>query len=389
MEQDIEILYKKMGKEVIHNKKDNSLIYLDNGFHCSGVYLDEVYKSSFWTIPASIVLTIPAKNILLLGGGGGCMVQTFRKIYRDVHIDVVDIDSNVEDIFDLFCQNCHTDVRNISLIIDDAFNYLKQTRKTYDFIVVDIFCDDRMLDFLTSFSFWRKVYEHVSENGIVVWNTKMRNWFFSNEKDNPMYSIIDEVYMAKFKAVYLSPLHSGGWLYICKNKADLLAQTKKLCECCDNKYLEAALITNSIYMRHFPPRQKCERQLEDISDRYSDFIFVGLVNYGRKKTSHRIVDPEGLFMKEVYNNYRNKRKRLDIACREEYFEELWELLSDIDTFKMDSIMLPCEELIHSRRCTEAVKFFKDMSLYLSEEKFEIDGLRKMQGYTIKEILKEG
>lgn len=75
MEQDIEILYKKMGKEVIHDKKDNSLIYLDNGFYYSGVYLDEVYKSSFWTIPASIVLTIPAKNILLLGGGGGSMVQ--------------------------------------------------------------------------------------------------------------------------------------------------------------------------------------------------------------------------------------------------------------------------------------------------------------------------
>ena len=255
--------------------------------------------------------------------------------------------------------------------------------------MVDIFCDDRMLDFLTSFLFWRKVYEHVSENGIVVWNTKMRNWFFSNEKDNPMYSIIDEVYMAKFKAVYLAPLHSGGWLYICKNNADLLAQTKKLCECCDNKYLEAALITNSIYMRHFPPRQKCERQLEDISDRYSDFIFAGLINYRREKTPHRIVDLEKLFMKEFYNNCRNKRKRLDVAYREEYFEDLGELLSDVDTFKMDSIMLPCEELIHSRNCTEAVKFFEDMSLYLSDEQFEIDGLRKMQAYTMKEIFKKG
>ena len=233
------------------------------------------------------------------------------------------------------------------------------------------------------------MYEHVSENGIVVWNTKMRNWFFSNEKDNPMYSIIDEVYMAKFKAVYLAPLHSGGWLYICKNKADLLAQTKKLCECCDNKYLEAALITNSIYMRHFPPRQKCERQLEDISDRYSDFIFAGLINYRREKTPHRIVDLEKLFMKEFYNNCRNKRKRLDVAYREEYFEDLGELLSDVDTFKMDSIMLPCEELIHSRNCTEAVKFFEDMSLYLSDEQFEIDGLRKMQAYTMKEIFKKG
>ena len=187
----------------------------------------------------------------------------------------------------------------------------------------------------------------------------------------------------------MSPLHSGGWLYICKNKADLLAQTKKLCKCCDNKYLEAALITNSIYMRYFPQRQKCERQLEGISDRYSDFIFAGLVNYGKKKISQQIVDLEELFMKEVYNNCRNKRKRLDIACREEYFEELWELLLDINTFKMDSIMLPCVELIHSRHCTEAVMVFKDMSLYLSDEKFEIDGLRKMQGYAMKEILKEG
>ena len=94
-------------------------------------------------------------------------------------------------------------------------------------------------------------------------------------------------------------------------------------------------------------------------------------------------------MKEFYNNCRNKRKRLDVAYREEYFEDLGELLSDVDTFKMDSIMLPCEELIHSRNCTEAVKFFEDMSLYLSDEQFEIDGLRKMQAYTMKEIFKKG
>jgi spermidine synthase len=381
MEENIEILYKKMGKEVILNKNDNSLVYQDNGFHCSGVYLNEVYKSSFWTIPASIVLTIKPQNILLLGGGGGCMVQTFRNMYHDINIDVVDIDDTVADIFNLFCQKCHTDGSNINLIIEDAFDYLKKTSKVYDFIVVDIFCNDRLLDFLTSISFWKEVYEHVSEKGIVVWNTKMRNWFFANEKDNPLYLLIDEVYMARFKAVYLSPLHGGGWLYICKNNTDLLAETKKICRCCDNKYLEAALITNCIYMRYYPPRQKCEKELKDISERYSDFIFAGLVNFGRKKKRHLIDGLESLFAQEVYLNYRDRKKRLDLAYNEDYYEKTLKLLNYAETNRMDSILLPSEKLISRKDSVEGITFFKDMSLYLADEDFEIDGLRKMKGYT--------
>ena len=374
---DCEILYEKKGKKVIFKKNEGSLIYLDNNVYCSGIFPDEVFKNSFWTVPASVALTTGMKKILLLGGGGGGMAQIFSRMNTNAHIDVVDIDGDVVDIFELFCNFCHTKTDNINLIIEDACNYIKETDKVYDFVVVDIFCENRIIDSVSSLEFWQQINKIVSNDGIVVFNTKMRNWFFENEADNPLYLLLDKIYEVGFKAAYIAPFHSGGWLYICKSSLDLISEIKNAGEDIDNKYLEAAMLANRMYIRHFPPREKSESPTDNISGRYFDYVFAGLVHYGRKRNIRKTEDIEKLFMKEVYINFNDKRRELDAAVRKEYYKELWEALDDNANLPIGSVMLPGKELLSNNGHNAEFAFFKDLASYFCDEKFEIDGIRKM------------
>lgn len=88
-------------------------------------------------------LTKSHANILVLGGGDGCLVREVFK-YEDVQkVTLVDLDPNMVDlgknysVFKTLNNNAMNDPR-LETITQDAFNFLEETKEKYDVIYVDL-----------------------------------------------------------------------------------------------------------------------------------------------------------------------------------------------------------------------------------------------------------
>lgn len=117
-------------------------------------------------------------HILVLGVAGGSVIKTlvdevgFRNKITGVEIDdqVVKI---AQQYFGL------DSIKNLELIIDDAFEFVLKTKLQYDLIIVDIFCDTSMPNFLFESFFVNRLTEILSAKGTVLFNTMILN-----EQDN-------------------------------------------------------------------------------------------------------------------------------------------------------------------------------------------------------------
>jgi spermidine synthase len=114
-------------------------MYLDEQLQFSS--LDErIYHEAFVHIP--MALTEKHKHVLILGGGDGLALREVLK-YSDVKsVDLVDIDSqvlsvarNVPEMVLLNNRSMHD--RRVKVYAQNALDYLKTNKKTYDIIIVD------------------------------------------------------------------------------------------------------------------------------------------------------------------------------------------------------------------------------------------------------------
>lgn len=53
----------------------------------------------------------------------------------------------------------------------DANRFMRSTRRKFDLIVIDLFCDHLMPEFLQEEDFWRITFQRLTPLGCVLWNT--------------------------------------------------------------------------------------------------------------------------------------------------------------------------------------------------------------------------
>jgi spermidine synthase len=114
------------------------------------------------------VLADSPKEMLILGLGGGTIVNQFLGLFN-AHIDVVE---NSRKVVELATE--HFNVREsgrLKIIEGDALEYLRDAKKIYDVIVVDVFEGDAIPEKFTEQSFMELASNHLSENGVIVVNT--------------------------------------------------------------------------------------------------------------------------------------------------------------------------------------------------------------------------
>lgn len=110
------------------------------------------------------------KNILVLGVAGGSVIETIRRDFNlNVPITGVEIDADVIGLANEYF-NLHK-VPNLDLKIDDAFDYISNTKDTFDLIIVDIFNDEQMPDNLFNKVFWVDIYKTLNNNGVCLFNS--------------------------------------------------------------------------------------------------------------------------------------------------------------------------------------------------------------------------
>lgn len=109
-------------------------------------------------------------HILLLGVAGGSVIKTLvDEIEYKGKITGVEIDS---DIIQIANQYFNLDkIKQLEIIIDDAFEFVLKTKNKYDLIIIDIFEDIKMPNFLFESFFSERICFLLKNNGFVLFNT--------------------------------------------------------------------------------------------------------------------------------------------------------------------------------------------------------------------------
>jgi spermidine synthase len=110
------------------------------------------------------------KNILVLGVAAGSVIKTLvDEIKFEGKITGVEIDKEIITIAnDYFRLDT---IPNLEIIIDDAFEFVLKTKDKYDLIIIDIFQDTTMPNFLFEDFFINRINYLLKTNGFILFNT--------------------------------------------------------------------------------------------------------------------------------------------------------------------------------------------------------------------------
>ncbi|HEY6142558.1 MAG TPA: fused MFS/spermidine synthase [Flavobacterium sp.] len=113
-------------------------------------------------------------NILVLGVAGGSVIKTLvNEIHFEGKITGVEIDKAIIDIANEYF---HLDkIQNLEIVIDDAFEFVLKTKDKYDLIIIDIFQDTTMPNFLFEKYFTDRLCLILQSKGFILFNTMLLN----------------------------------------------------------------------------------------------------------------------------------------------------------------------------------------------------------------------
>lgn len=134
-------------------------------------------------------------EILVLGVAGGSVIQTLRKeIKHKNRITGIEIDEEVLEIARTYFHL--NEIENLRLIVYDAFEFVLRTKNTFDLIIIDVFDDIQMPNFLFEAFFLHRLYDILNPDGKILFNTMISEYehFQRNEKyiiDASQYFVVE------------------------------------------------------------------------------------------------------------------------------------------------------------------------------------------------------
>lgn len=134
------------------------------------------------------------ESILVLGVGGGSVLKTLvDEVKYKKELIGVEIDAEMIQIANNYFQL--DKIPNLTIIIDDAFEFVLKTKRTYDLIIIDIFEDTKMPNFLYEKFFMHRVSDLLNNKGFILFNTMLldekqnqRNLDYITEFNSKSYS---------------------------------------------------------------------------------------------------------------------------------------------------------------------------------------------------------
>ncbi|SDK58097.1 spermidine synthase [Flavobacterium noncentrifugens] len=135
------------------------------------------------------------ENILVLGVAGGSVIKTLaNEIKYSGRITGVEIDP---EIIAMANKYFHLDqIPNLQIVIDDAFEFVLKTKEKYDLIIIDIFQDTTMPNFLFEKFFANRLGMLLNDKGFLLFNTmtlteshNLRNEKYISEFDSSQFKV--------------------------------------------------------------------------------------------------------------------------------------------------------------------------------------------------------
>lgn len=149
-------------------------------------------------------------SILLLGLGGGSVIETLRKDFEYLKpITAVDIDPVIIDIakteFNL------KENETLEIICEDALKFMASNTRHFDLIIIDLFVDIKVPKSFLDFLFWQDVVDASSTNGAILFNASLEK-----SKSNALIDIIDLLKTHFYKTEIYEKVNNTNTLIIAK-----------------------------------------------------------------------------------------------------------------------------------------------------------------------------
>lgn len=157
-------------------KKDNSL---------TGMYYDYCLAAPYY----ANVAEKGSADVLVLGNGTGTYASLLKNsdyMPYNANIEGVEIDQKIIDISKEYF-GINDDIQKV--YCDDGRYYIAHTDKKYDVIMVDAYSGISVPFQMASVEFFTLVYEHLNDNGVMVFNFNM----FTEGKDSLDHAVGDTV----------------------------------------------------------------------------------------------------------------------------------------------------------------------------------------------------
>jgi spermidine synthase len=114
------------------------------------------------------------ENVLVLGVAGGSVIKTLtQEVKFKGKITGIEIDEVAIEIAQKFFQL--QAIPNFNLVQDDAFEFVLKTKEKYDLIIIDVFLDTQMPNFLFEDFFINRINFLLQVNGFILFNTMVLN----------------------------------------------------------------------------------------------------------------------------------------------------------------------------------------------------------------------
>ncbi len=128
------------------------------------------------------------QSILILGVAGGSVIKTLvDEIKFEGKIVGVEIDSEIIEIANKYFNL--NKIKNFEIFIEDAELFVKKHTYIYDLIIIDVFQDSFMPEFLFEKEFIENVLNLLNSNGFVIFNTIV-NSKIKNERNEKFINFI-------------------------------------------------------------------------------------------------------------------------------------------------------------------------------------------------------
>lgn len=156
-----------------------------------------------------------AKRVLVLGTAAGGSLLQLLALTPDVEIVGVELDPAVLEISrDLFGVPRSPRVRLEAL---DARVFLRQSKETFDFIIVDLFAGEFIPPHCATREFFALVRAHLHDDGLVFVNSNMQDFPWSDAETEgafrPLWHLQSAMRRAGFETIFQNDLYEDGYLY--------------------------------------------------------------------------------------------------------------------------------------------------------------------------------
>jgi spermidine synthase len=178
----------KYNKHIRVNDEYGKKKLLVNGSVQSGQYIRSLWTAAFSKF--GITKKTAWKNILVLGVGGGTVIELLHERFPNAHITAVDIDPVIIDIAKKYFLT--GDIGYIEFVTADARKFIRDTRSIYDCIIIDIFIGNAIPEFVKTKAFLASCKTHVSPNGAVCINYLQEREY--GEKSNEVYQTLRSMF---------------------------------------------------------------------------------------------------------------------------------------------------------------------------------------------------